>query len=68
MSWYVLPLIAIGAAIFGFVWIWIGANAAMHEGGPVAYLLIVFGFGGIVLGLALWNTWRSMTSRKVENR
>jgi hypothetical protein len=63
-SYYLLPGVAVAAAALGLVWGWIGITAAIAGGGPVAYLFIVFGFGGFVLGLALWRAWRGFVSRK----
>ena len=60
-SRYLLPGVAIVAGLVGLVWGWIGLNAAIHGGGMFAVLLIVFGFGGIVLSLALWRTWRTIS-------
>lgn len=64
ISLNLVPALAIASALFGLVWGWIGINAAIHGGGPVAYLLILFGFGGIVLALALWRTWRSIAQQR----
>jgi hypothetical protein len=58
LKFAIIPVLAAASLVFGLVWGWIGINAAFHEGGPVAYLLILFGFGGIVLALALWRAWR----------
>jgi hypothetical protein len=63
-SYRLVPALAAAAALFGLIWGWIGINAAIHGGGPVAYLLIVFGFGGIVLALALWRSWKTIWARK----
>ena len=62
-SYYVLPGIAVASAALGVVWGWIGVQAAIDGGGPVAYLFIVFGFGGIVLATALWRAWRSLVKQ-----
>lgn len=64
LSYTLVPALALAAALFGLVWGWIGIKAAVAGGGPVAYLLILFGFGGIVMALALWRTWRTITARK----
>ncbi len=63
LSYRIVPALAVAAALFGVVWGWIGINAAIHDGGPVAYLLILFGFGGIVLSMALWRTWKLVRER-----
>jgi hypothetical protein len=57
-SYYIMPALAAAAALFGVIWGWIGLTAAVHGGGMVALLLVIFGFGGIVLALALWRSWR----------
>ncbi len=62
-SFYLLPGLAIAAAALGLVWGWIGVTAAIGGGGPVAYLFILFGFGGIVLCLALWRAWRAFVKQ-----
>ncbi len=68
LSYKIVPIFAAAAALFGVVWGWVGINAAIHGGGPVAYLLILFGFGGIVLSMALWRTWKMVRARINEGR
>ena len=63
LSLYLLPVIAIFAVACGLTWGWIGIRAAIGGGGPVAYLFIVFGFGGIVLGMALWRARQALLKR-----
>lgn len=66
ISYTLVPALAIFAALFGLVWGWIGISSAINGGGPVSFLLILFGFGGIVLALALWQTWKKI--RAGQNR
>ena len=63
-SYYLLPGLSVAAAALGLVWGWIGITAAIGGGGPIAWLFIVFGFGGLVLGLALWRAWRGFMRPK----
>ena len=67
ISFTLIPAVAIAAALFGLVWGWIGISAAINGGGPVAYLLILFGFGGLVLALALWQTWKKIRNAAAKN-
>ena len=62
-SFYLLPGLAVAATALGIIWGWIGVSAVIDGGGGVAWLFIVFGFGGIVLGIALWRAWRSFGQR-----
>jgi len=62
-SYYLLPGLAIAAAALGLVWGWIGISATINGGGPVAWLFVVFGFGGVVLGMAMWRAWRTFGQR-----
>jgi len=61
--YYVMPAAAIFAAAFGVVYGWIGVNALIAGAGWFGALLLVFGVGGIALGLALWRAWRLLTKR-----
>ena len=60
---YVVPATAVIAAVFGVVYGWIGVQALLAGGGWFGVLLVVFGFGGVALGLALWRTWRTILVR-----
>jgi hypothetical protein len=62
-SFYLLPGLSIAAAALGLVWGWIGVTAAIGGGGPIAYLFVLFGFGGIALGIALWRAWRTFVNQ-----
>lgn len=61
--YYVLPTAGAMAVVFGIVYGWVGINALVHGGGWVAGVLIVFGFAGVTLGLALWRAWRMVGRR-----
>jgi hypothetical protein len=60
---YVLPAAAIFATAFGAVYGWIGLKALFAGAGWFGVLLLVFGVGGLALGLALWRAWRMVSKR-----
>jgi hypothetical protein len=63
LALYFLPAAAAAAAIFGLFYGWIGFQAIRGGAGWVGYLLLVFGFGGITLGTALWTAWRKVVEQ-----
>lgn len=62
-SFYLLPGLAVAAAALGIIWGWIGVSAVIAGGGGVAWLFVVFGFGGVVMGISLWRAWRTFGRR-----
>lgn len=67
LSTVLVPALALFAAAFGVVWGWIGISSAINGGGPVAFLFILFGFGGVVLALALWQTWKKIVAAQRDS-
>jgi hypothetical protein len=61
--YYVLPAAAVFAVAFGAVWGWVGIRALIGGAGWFGVLLVVFGIGGVALGLALWRAWRMVVDR-----
>ena len=60
LALYFLPAVAIAAVVFGLFYGWIGIQTLRRGGGGAGLFLLVFGFGGIALGAALWTAWRSV--------
>jgi hypothetical protein len=60
---YFLPASGVAAAIIGAFYGWIGIQAVRGGAGWFGILLVVFGFGGITLGIALMNAWRKFVER-----
>ena len=56
--YYVMPAAAVFAVAFGAVYGWIGIRAVFGGAGAFGVLLLVFGIGGVALGLSLWRAWR----------
>lgn len=55
-----LPVAALVTGAFGLYYAWWGV-IALRRGSPTFALLYGgFGFGGVVLGLALWRTGRQL--------
>ena len=60
---YVMPAAAVFAAAFGVVYGWIGVKSLLIEPNWLGALLLVFGFGGLALGVSLWRAWRLVSKR-----
>jgi hypothetical protein len=60
---YFLPATGVAAAIIGAFYGWIGIQAIRGGAGWFGVLVVVFGVGGIALGIALMNAWRMFVER-----
>ena len=60
---YFLPATGAAAAVIGVLFGWIGIQAIRGGAGWFGILLLAFGIGGIALGMALWNAWRTFVAR-----
>ena len=60
---YFLPATGVAAAIIGAFYGWIGIQAIRGGAGWFGVLVVVFGVGGIALGIALMNAWRNFVER-----
>lgn len=60
---YFLPATGAAAAVVGVLYGWIGIQAIRGGAGWFGVLLLVFGIGGMALGMALWNAWRKFVER-----
>jgi hypothetical protein len=63
LALYFLPATGVAAAIIGAFYGWIGIQAVRGGAGWFGILLVVFGIGGIALGIALMNAWRTFAER-----
>ncbi len=59
--YYVMPAAAVFAGAFGAVYGWIGVRTVLGGADWFGVLLLVFGIGGVALGLGLWRAWRMTT-------
>lgn len=55
---YLLPLAVLFTTVFGAYYIGWGLVALRRGNVPFALFYGLYGFGGVVLGLALWRVWR----------
>lgn len=65
-SLYFIPAVGIAAAVFGLFYGYIGVQTLIRGDGKLATFFFVFGFGGIVLGLALFSVWRQLVRKARE--
>jgi hypothetical protein len=63
LALYFLPATGVAAAMIGAFYGWIGIQAVRGGAGWFGVLLVVFGIGGIALGIALMNAWRKFVER-----
>ena len=63
LALYFLPATGVAAAMIGAFYGWIGIQAVRGGAGWFGVLLVVFGIGGIALGIALMNAWRTFVER-----
>jgi hypothetical protein len=66
MSAYFLPVLAALATMFGFFYIYAAIRPLRTGDTGTAVFLLVFGFGGVALGVALWTTWRKFAIARRE--
>lgn len=63
MSAIFLPILAVIAAVFGLYYVYLGVQTARTGEKGAAAILIVFGFAGFALGMALWRVIRLLQER-----
>ena len=64
LTLYFLPAIGGSAIVFGLFYGWVGIQALRRGETGAALFLLVFGFGGIALGAALFSTWRRIVGTR----
>ena len=60
---YFLPAIAVSAVVFGLFYGWVGIQSLGRGEVGVGIFLLVFGFGGIALGVAMLSACSLRPSR-----
>ncbi len=63
MSAVFLPILSIIAAVFGLYYMYLGVQTAREGEKGAAAILVVFGFAGVALGMALWRVIRMLEQR-----
>jgi hypothetical protein len=64
---YFLPAVAVAGSVFGLFYGWVGVQSLVRGETGVGIFLLVFGFGGIALGVALWSVWRRLVQQARGN-
>ena len=59
--------VAIAGGVFGLFYGWVGIQSLMRGETGVGIFLLVFGFGGIALGTAMWSVWRKLVQQARAN-
>ena len=65
---YFLPAIAVAAVVFGLFYAWTAFQTCRRGEIGVGVFLLVFGLGGVALGIAMWTTWRNIVRQAREAR
>jgi hypothetical protein len=65
---YFLPAIAVAAVVFGLFYAWTAFQTFRRGEIGVGVFLLVFGLGGVALGIAMWTTWRNIVRQAREAR